>query len=66
MDKDTALNLLRSFLKLAGASLAAQGFLTGTDADAIVGGIVAVVGVVWSLVAHKQKAAALAAQANQK
>jgi len=62
MDKDTLLNLLRSLLKVAGSAAVAGGYMGDSDATAIVGGIVAIVGVVWSLVVHKKTAAALAAK----
>lgn len=47
-------SLIRSALKVAGASLVTKGITSDASLEAIIGGIIALVGVVMSYRTHKQ------------
>lgn len=54
MDKAVVLGVVRHILTAVGGALASQGVLSADDTNALVGGIVALVGVVWSIVSKKK------------
>ena len=58
MEKDATLNLVRSGLKVAGSIAVGAGYMSDSDAATVAGGIVALVGVVWSLIVTRRQAAA--------
>ena len=56
MSKDVILGVIRHFLTIAGGVLVTKGNLDVTDADTLVGSVIAIVGVVWSIVSKKKEA----------
>lgn len=53
--KDTILGVIRHILTAAGGAAATQGHLTTDDVTTAVGAVVALVGVVWSVVAKRKE-----------
>ena len=49
MLKDQLLGLIRHAVTIAGGWIANQGYANDSEADAIAGGVMAVIGVLWSL-----------------
>ncbi len=63
MNKELIAKLLRHLLGFAGGYLAAKGIeITGTDMDAIAGGLAAIAAVAWSIKDAKKPAAPAAGQ----
>ena len=57
MNKEIIAKVIRHLLGFAGGYLAAKGIeITGTDMDAIAGGLAAIVAIAWSLKAAKTPA----------
>jgi len=56
MNKDIILGLIRHLLTFAGGAIAAKGLASNDEITDLIGGIVTVVGVLWSIV-HKYQAA---------
>lgn len=56
MSKDVILGLVRHFLTIAGGVLVTKGNLDVTDADTLVGSVIAIAGVIWSIVSKKKGA----------
>ncbi len=56
MSKDVILGLVRHFLTIAGGVLVTNGNLDVTDADTLVGSVIAIAGVIWSIVSKKKGA----------
>lgn len=59
MNTDQVLSLLRTVLKLAGASFVTKGITDSNTLEIIVSGVVALAGVIWSFYAHKADATAI-------
>jgi hypothetical protein len=59
MNRATILGLIRHLLTTAGGALAATGAVAETDVEMIAGGLVALIGVVWSVIEKRNRAAAL-------
>jgi hypothetical protein len=55
--KDIILGLARHFLTLGGGYIVSHGMATSSEADAIMGGSIALLGVVLSILDKKKKAA---------
>lgn len=53
MNQDQILSILRSVLKIGGGALVAHGITDDATAQAIMGGVLAVVGLVWAHFTHK-------------
>ncbi len=49
MNLDTVQTLARSVLKIGGGALAANGVASESDLEAVIGGIVALIGIVWGI-----------------
>jgi len=62
MNQDAILNIIRSVLKVGGGMIVADGLATSDQWIAISGGIVALIGAVWSYWVSKKQTAAIAAQ----
>lgn len=58
MNIDTIQTLIRSVLKVGGGALLANGVASETDVEAIIGGVVALIGVVWGIWHRRKNAAA--------
>lgn len=56
---------IRTLLKVVGASLATKGVVDDATLEAIIGGVVAAIGAVWSYYQHKSKPDASANAATQ-
>jgi hypothetical protein len=54
MNKDMILGVVRHILTAVGGALASQGVMSADDTNAIVGGVVALVGLVWSMLNKKK------------
>lgn len=54
--KETILGVVRHILTAAGGYLSANGIATADDVNLIVGGVVAAVGVVWSVLQKRKTA----------
>lgn len=54
MNKDQILGILRHLLTYAGGTLVTSGLGTQDQATAIVGGVVALAGIVWSVLQKKK------------
>lgn len=52
-DKLVILGIVRHILTAVGGALATKGIIVTSDVEVIVGGVVALVGVIWSVVAKK-------------
>lgn len=52
MDESTGLNLLRSILMAAGGAGVAAGYVTSSNATAIIGGVVALAAAIWEHYSH--------------
>lgn len=61
MNKDTILALVRHFLTAAGGGLATNGTVTNDELQQVVGALITIAGVVWSVVLRMQAAKASAA-----
>lgn len=61
MDQDTVLGIVRHVLTTAGGGLIANGAVTGAQWQDVVGGIVALIAVGWSILQKRNEAAKLAA-----
>jgi hypothetical protein len=48
--------LLRHVLTAAGGILASKGFIGSSDVEILTGAVIAIVGVIWSVVAKRKKA----------
>lgn len=53
MNKEMILGVIRHLLTAFGGAFAANGAVTSTDIETIIGGVVALVGVVWSVISKK-------------
>ena len=53
MNKEMVLGIIRHLLTAFGGAFAANGAATATDVETIIGGVVALVGVVWSVLSKK-------------
>jgi hypothetical protein len=56
MNKETILGIVRHILTTAGGVLVTKGVTDDSNAQAIVGGIIAAIGVIWSIVQKKRAA----------
>lgn len=56
MNKDVILGLVRHALTIAGGAAVANGTVSGTEYEQAIGGIVALIGVIWSVVAKRNAA----------
>ncbi len=56
MSKEQILSVVRTILKGVGTVLVTRGYTNDGGLELLVGGLVAAVGVVWSVVAHKKTA----------
>ena len=54
MSKEQILSVVRTILKGVGTVLVTRGYTNDAGLELLVGGLVAGVGVVWSVVAHKK------------
>ena len=52
--KATILGIIRHVLTIAGGALGSTGIATNGDIELIIGGLLAVVGIVWSVVEKKK------------
>lgn len=57
MNLNQVLSMIRAVLNLAGGSLAAKGYTDNSQWEAITGGVLALVSVVWSFYHHAEPAA---------
>jgi hypothetical protein len=62
--QDYVLGIVRHFLTTAAGGLIAQGYVNNDQASAIIGGIVALIGVAWSLLQKYEQGKKLAAAKN--
>lgn len=53
---DTAQTLIRSVLKVGAGMLVAKGLADQSTAEAITGGVIAIIGVIWGVLHKKQPA----------
>lgn len=53
MNKEAILGVIRHILTAVGGSVATSGVATASDIEVIVGGVVALVGVIWSVISKK-------------
>lgn len=60
VNQDTVLGIVRHLLTAGGGILVASGYTTNDQWTAISGGVVALVGVIWSILQKKQAASKLA------
>ena len=63
MTQDEILGIIRHLLTALGGVLVTKGYVDGAGLDTIVGALVAVAGVAWSVYQKRQAAKALAASA---
>lgn len=61
LTQDVVLAIVRHLLTLGGGLLISKGIITATQEETIIGGLVALVGVIWSLVQKKNANAKLKA-----
>lgn len=58
MNRETILGLMRHVLTFAGGALAAQGWASEGELTELIGGLMTVIGAVWSIVDKRRRAAA--------
>lgn len=56
MRKEQILSFVRTLLKLGGGFLIAAGWTDAPGLESLIGGLLAVIGIVWSAVTHQKKA----------
>lgn len=61
MDRETVLGIARHILTTLGGVLITKGYVDSGATEAIIGGLIAAAGVVWSAIQKRQQAKALAA-----
>ncbi len=61
MDMDQVLNIVRSVLKVGGGMVVADGLATSDQWVSISGGLVALIGTVWSYLVSRKQTAIIAA-----
>jgi len=64
MNIDTIQTIVRSVLKVGGGALVANGVAEAADWEAVVGGVVALIGIIWG-VYHRKSKPAVNANANE-
>lgn len=62
MNQDSVLNIIRSVLKVGGGMVVADGLATSDQWVAISGGLVALIGAVWSYWVSRKQTAIIAAK----
>lgn len=55
MNKDTILGVIRHILTFGGGYLVTKGFTDAATSDQIIGGVTALIGVVWSILDKKNR-----------
>lgn len=53
MNQDQILSILRTVLKTAGAVLVTKGLTDQAGLESIVGGVITLIGIAWSMLTHK-------------
>lgn len=64
MDQDTIMALVRHALTVGGGALVTGGYINDGQLQTVIGGVIVVAGVVWSLIQKRQQKAAVAAAAS--
>lgn len=65
MNKDTILGFIRHGLTFAGGSLATKGLADSAEVESLVGALITIIGVVWSILEKRSRAAAKAQAAGR-